>query len=662
MKQNYALKAAALGLVAVTAFGASAVSPQTAARSFAPKKVAQLNTIKTRTVNTVSAKNGVEEYSILNAKRITRPALDLDLTQQAVSRAINPYGAWEDAGTLTYTYNNLFEGDGIEKTYTYQKRVNSRNPENFQIKVANWGAFTAQEVGEAMPGVELVLTVTPVADAATGATTYEVTTSNPETLANEGIALGWKIGVPETPGSENSIPVEAYYYDHYTWISKVASVTPGIDPAVAPSWKGSSVYDPQTGKFTIMPIYSCNEDAYIKYALAYSNGQNKYWYDYIQLSGEYFNYDFDIDTQAGYFYRNAGETAGHYKAYYQLNDNAIGLVKLLPGKLEAAALNAEFNAMVDQINDPTPDMAVFTDKEGWFDVEVSNYTDGYYTLIFGVGSAPDEQGIAIEGGFLNVINDGAEFVLDGYAKYNDVIIPAFLSLIQFKDGSSVTPESLGLPSSYTTTCQVEKSEQTPGVYRLRAPYAEYPYEDVFDYSQPLDYLYYNIADPTKAEVDFCFTGLTINIGEDVLIAYGSTHVVLEGEAEQTIYGSFADNKLTFPSTTFEQDFQFQGSNGQPIIEHKTMSGLLAVMAAFGQNAQGQATVYSYDWASPANTDEFLVETGATDAIKGVEADAAADANAPVEYFNLQGQKVMAPAAGQLVIKKQGGKVSKMIVR
>ena len=37
-------------------------------------------------------------------------------------------------------------------------------------------------------------------------------------------------------------------------------------------------------------------------------------------------------------------------------------------------------------------------------------------------------------------------------------------------------------------------------------------------------------------------------------------------------------------------------------------------------------------------------------------------NAPVEYFNLQGVRVANPSAGELVIKRQGEKVSKTIVR
>lgn len=43
-------------------------------------------------------------------------------------------------------------------------------------------------------------------------------------------------------------------------------------------------------------------------------------------------------------------------------------------------------------------------------------------------------------------------------------------------------------------------------------------------------------------------------------------------------------------------------------------------------------------------------------------DIAIDENAPVEYFNLQGVRIDNPAAGQIVIKRQGAKVTKTIVR
>ena len=39
-----------------------------------------------------------------------------------------------------------------------------------------------------------------------------------------------------------------------------------------------------------------------------------------------------------------------------------------------------------------------------------------------------------------------------------------------------------------------------------------------------------------------------------------------------------------------------------------------------------------------------------------------NSNAPVEYFNLQGVRIVNPEAGQFVIKRQGSEVTKLIVR
>lgn len=49
-------------------------------------------------------------------------------------------------------------------------------------------------------------------------------------------------------------------------------------------------------------------------------------------------------------------------------------------------------------------------------------------------------------------------------------------------------------------------------------------------------------------------------------------------------------------------------------------------------------------------------------VEGVNAITAEDAAAPVEYYNLQGVRVENPAAGELVIKKQGTHVMKILVR
>jgi hypothetical protein len=55
---------------------------------------------------------------------------------------------------------------------------------------------------------------------------------------------------------------------------------------------------------------------------------------------------------------------------------------------------------------------------------------------------------------------------------------------------------------------------------------------------------------------------------------------------------------------------------------------------------------------------YFSAAGTITGVEGVAADAIA---APVEYFNLQGQRVAAPAQG-IFIRRQGNKVEKVVIR
>lgn len=46
---------------------------------------------------------------------------------------------------------------------------------------------------------------------------------------------------------------------------------------------------------------------------------------------------------------------------------------------------------------------------------------------------------------------------------------------------------------------------------------------------------------------------------------------------------------------------------------------------------------------------------------GIASVADENSDAPVEYFNLQGQRIDSPAAGQIVIRRQGSAASKVIL-
>ena len=110
---------------------------------------------------------------------------------------------------------------------------------------------------------------------------------------------------------------------------------------------------------------------------------------------------------------------------------------------------------------------------------------------------------------------------------------------------------------------------------------------------------------------------------------------------------------------------------------------IGVMAidTYGQGAIGStphdptvfdnaATPYSKDDSSSAEKEDkdvftlaharigkLLPQQGVESPVSGTE-----DADAPVEYYNLQGVRLSAPAAGTICIRRQGSKVSKIIVR
>ncbi|MDE6322679.1 MAG: hypothetical protein K2L85_00995, partial [Paramuribaculum sp.] len=75
-------------------------------------------------------------------------------------------------------------------------------------------------------------------------------------------------------------------------------------------------------------------------------------------------------------------------------------------------------------------------------------------------------------------------------------------------------------------------------------------------------------------------------------------------------------------------------------------------------AEGAANPYSL-YSSNNSSDSYLIlPTGDNAAIGNI----AADTEAPVEYFNLQGMKIENPEAGQIVIRRQGSNVTKMLTR
>ena len=74
------------------------------------------------------------------------------------------------------------------------------------------------------------------------------------------------------------------------------------------------------------------------------------------------------------------------------------------------------------------------------------------------------------------------------------------------------------------------------------------------------------------------------------------------------------------------------------------------------------TVWIYNTEDMYYGSKYVSTLTFTEDASGVDNVAADNVNAPVEFYNLQGIRVENPAQGQLVIKKQGSKATKLLVK
>lgn len=139
-------------------------------------------------------------------------------------------------------------------------------------------------------------------------------------------------------------------------------------------------------------------------------------------------------------------------------------------------------------------------------------------------------------------------------------------------------------------------------------------------------------------------------------------VTATAEEGSTVWYQVSDN----PAAAAMQAFSVLTAEETAAIEADdtwTNSGLqeYTVTVENGKN-YAFAAVPAGMTPSMTHSDATGVSVSATGVITGVEGiEADADINAPVEYFNLQGQPVANPANG-IYIRRQGSKVAKVIIR
>lgn len=258
------------------------------------------------------------------------------------------------------------------------------------------------------------------------------------------------------------------------------------------------------------------------------------------------------------------------------------------------------------------------------DVDLSgdDAPEGIYTLML---VTLDDNGDFCEGArslffVVKDVNADDWITLNGKAKYTDDIVGSIYTKLVATTAHEVT---------------VQENKNVPGYYRLVNPYADpYEFAEVNTHSATHNhYLYINASNPEKVYIEECPIGFEGTDG--AMTVKSQVYAGVDEDPELTdedkaeisaLWGKMKDNVITFPKKA---------------------------LVARELNYQNAGWYY-------ANTNgTFKVDLNGTSGLGSIEA---VDNNAPVEYFNLQGQRVSNPAAGQLMIKRQGTKVSKVVVR
>lgn len=196
---------------------------------------------------------------------------------------------------------------------------------------------------------------------------------------------------------------------------------------------------------------------------------------------------------------------------------------------------------------------------------------------------------------------------------------------------------------YAWEVDVEQNSLNPYLYRMANPYntTNCPIlNDNFD-AEGSGYIVFSVEDPDFVTVyPFIYSGLEDKMGAYLNFNIEGYYAIGGGYDKETIIAgtgietvsTYADGMVTFENCRFATTddptglYTWQDKQGNPLVGP---SALLITLPKVGVSGVNEINL---------------------------------DENAPAEYFNLQGVRVANPAAGQLLIKVQGGQATKQIVK
>lgn len=644
MKKSFTLKAFAFGAVAALAVSATAAPVSKVERS-------------TNRVFRLANQNKMEAPAVMRDMKVGGQ-LATSMSKIAAQKAEASYGEFGPLTDGTYYYVQLFGGNGTSAPYQFKRADDSANPGQFKIEISDWAAGLWSQTGTTLPIT--VAEKTYLTDDQ-GATETAVIPSIDGAIATPGT------GIIEEGGTEYPV----MYTTYSNWLKALhdAGETWGDGTAIEQwdweQWNVLSSYNNLSGMLQYFPVYYLQMDGKPSwYAYSTKNTSGQYLVEGYQMTGYgYKNYDVDVDVAGGYYSHQKDANTGKYVVNYNFNDNVQIAMRIVTGSPTGTTAQKGLQALVNDLaNDTKTDLFKSTESTGVAELPISNYRKGAYTIyVVYTDGIEDEEGNVTYSGYTvkpaRLAADDMDYYDAGTATFTDNFM---WWATQFVFGSDWS--QLEFPETTTTVVPVQANSKVAGEYRLVHPYAEYYKEylsDYLDYDSSLDYLLYNTSDPAKTYILPSSTGINYSTkaGGDVIIQIGSTNKFENGNPDaDNMWGTFANEKITFPALTDEALEEFDPST--------TPSALSIAFSTFSSTTSGTniATPEAEDLYTTPYPDANVIAFGSAGIGEIATDSKLEDLNAPVEYYNLQGIRVLNPEAGQLLIKRQGSKASKIVIR
>lgn len=203
------------------------------------------------------------------------------------------------------------------------------------------------------------------------------------------------------------------------------------------------------------------------------------------------------------------------------------------------------------------------------------------------------------------------------------------------DGGFFTPlPRFGIGFTIPVEVAMEKSTATDGLYRLVNPWNSF-FGKEYD-----SYLEFDISDPECVIIPTQATG---HVDEEYGHAYVQNFVgmyIASGFSKEDAYNAITAGKENEHICTYDAKNQ---------VVNMPVNAMFTTFA-------NDDSYWNLGKAHGA-ADSYIVMPGGHSGVAAI----AIDEDAPVEYYNLQGIRVDAPAAGQLVIRRQGNTASKVVM-